>query len=365
MRALLAIIVLALLTLLMSVVGYFSPTSKADEIETAINAAYQTEGVPATAVMDGNVVKIAGEMLGDTQKGRALAIAEAARCVSCLDNSIIWHEVEDGTTLVAERADAIETVSPYTFSVRYNENGTATLNGYVPSEAARTRILAEAERHFPGNVVDNVLRVANGQPNDAWADAISLNLNELHLLERGRLSINSTDVVLSGRAATVAVRDEIRSLLDNAPDGYNQVLNIEVIGTGIDNVGELTNQELCQELIDDLNQDNEIQFDTDSATLRPGRPQEVLAVLAGGMNQCPAFNLRVEGHASENGDPDYNMTLSRDRAAAVVDYLETEGEIRKGRLSSQGYGETQPKVQTADPTSDLAVNRRIEFIVSR
>jgi len=365
MRGLLAIIVLAILTLLMSLVGFCSPMTKAAEIEDRINATYAEEGIPALADMQGNVAMISGEMLGDTQRSRAIAIAEAARCESCEGAGEKWHEVEDGTTVVADRAAQIVTQSPYTFNARYDEDGVVTLNGYVPSDAARTRILAEAERHFPGRVVDDTITVALGQPNEGWADAISLNLNELHLLERGRLSMNGADIVLSGRAASLAVRDEINTLAANKPSGYNQVLNIEVIGEGTDNVGVLESDALCQELLNDLNQDNAIQFNTGSSNLQNGRPQEVLGALAGAMNQCDGFNVKVEGHASSLGDDAYNMQLSKDRAATVVAYLANEGGVSSGRLSSEGYGETRPIVESSDPTSDLAANRRIEFIVSR
>ena len=254
---------------------------------------------------------------------------------------------------------------PYTFNARYDEDGTVTLNGVVPSEAVRTRVLAEAERHFPGRVVDNTVTIARGVPNDAWGDAISLNLNELHLLERGRLSMNDTDVVLSGRAASEDIRSEINALAENEPAGYNQVLNIEVLGASADNVGELDNEDLCQELLNDLNDENAIQFDVDSAALLPGRPQEVLTALAGGMQQCEGFNVMVEGHTSTPADDAYNLDLSQRRAATVLRYLIDEQGVSPERLQSEGYGETRLKVSPEVTEADRAANRRIEFIVSR
>ena len=359
-RFLILLLCLTGFALLFNLVPGCSPSQHADELQGKAEAALLAQDIPATVVMSGNVMRLRGELPDDTTRAEAVSLAESVRCEGCEDR---FHEVVDETTVA--QVELAPVADPYTFNARYAEDGTVTLNGVVPSEAVRTRVLAEAERHFPGNVVDDTVRIARGAPNDLWGEAISLNLNELHLLERGRLSMNNTDVVLSGRAASEAVRDEINALAENEPEGYNQVLNIEVIGSGVANVGQLDNEALCQELLNDLNQQNEIQFDTDSARLRPGRPIEVLGTLAGGMNQCPGFNVKVEGHASHSGGEQYNMDLSRDRAAAVVTYLTQEGGVSTDRLTSEGFGESRPKVETNDPTSDLAVNRRIEFIVSR
>jgi hypothetical protein len=53
--------------------------------------------------------------------------------------------------------------------------------------------------------------------------------------------------------------------------------------------------------------------------------------------------LRVEGHTDDQGRARRNLTLSQDRAAAVVTYLVSHG-VAGSRLSSAGFGATRPAV---------------------
>lgn len=253
---------------------------------------------------------------------------------------------------------------PYTFSAVLDQDGEVVLNGYVPSDNAKARVLRRAERDFPGNVTDRTLRIARGAPAN-WVDAVLINLDELEHLETGRLTMNGTDVLLTGRAANVGEREAINELAEREPEGFNQVLNIEVIGEEAENVGQLESEELCQELLDELNNENAIQFGVDSARLNPGRPIEVLKTLAGAMNQCPAFNVMIEGHTSTPAEDAYNLELSKQRAGTVLQYLVEEQGIDADRLSSEGYGETRLKVDPEVTDEDRAANRRIEFVVSR
>ena len=369
-RFLFLLFALAGFAALLNFVPGCSVSQNANELETKANAAFAEAGIDGvTADIRGNVMRLTGNAADSGQKARAVQLAEGVRCEDC-DKS--FHEVVDETSVAEAVAPAVPLADPYIFTARKTDDGRVVLNGNVPDENARTRVLREAGALFGAdNVVDRTVTIARGVPDANWGEAIALNLNELSRLDTGRLSMSheaddrDTQVLLTGRAASADIRREINELAENEPDGYNQVLNIEVIGQAVENVGELDSEQVCQELLDELNANNEIQFQTDSAQLLPGRPQEVLNTLAGAMNQCPGFNVKVEGHASHSGNDDYNMRLSRDRAATVVTYLTSEAEVDTDRLSSEGFGETRPKVETNDPNSDLAVNRRIEFIVSR
>lgn len=72
--------------------------------------------------------------------------------------------------------------------------------------------------------------------------------------------------------------------------------------------------------------------------------------------------VRVEGHTDDRGREGANLTLSQQRALAVVNYLVNEGGIDRSRLEYEGYGETQPLVANEDKAS-RAKNRRVEFRV--
>ncbi|MBL0215082.1 MAG: OmpA family protein [Myxococcales bacterium] len=88
------------------------------------------------------------------------------------------------------------------------------------------------------------------------------------------------------------------------------------------------------------------------------------------MNGNPDIALiEVQGHTDERGDDAYNLELSDKRAAAVVAYLTTHGTklepnkpVAESRLTSQGYGETQP-VDKRHNEAAWALNRRVAFVI--
>jgi OOP family OmpA-OmpF porin len=99
-------------------------------------------------------------------------------------------------------------------------------------------------------------------------------------------------------------------------------------------------------------------FDFNKATLRPVSDallERVLALL----QKSPSLAVEIQGHTDNVGDADYNQKLSEQRAAAVVKWLATHG-VAARRLSSRGYGKTQP---VADNGTDegRAKNRRVEI----
>jgi outer membrane protein OmpA-like peptidoglycan-associated protein len=69
--------------------------------------------------------------------------------------------------------------------------------------------------------------------------------------------------------------------------------------------------------------------------------------------------IAVEGHADAKGSADYNLALSRARAAAVASYLNQVHGIPAWRLEASGLGESRP-YNPANPND--AANRRVEFI---
>ena len=68
--------------------------------------------------------------------------------------------------------------------------------------------------------------------------------------------------------------------------------------------------------------------------------------------------FRIAGHTDARGSDAYNLTLSRQRARSVADYLVREHRIDARRLSVEGYGRSQ-LFDPNDPAS--AVNRRVQI----
>lgn len=92
----------------------------------------------------------------------------------------------------------------------------------------------------------------------------------------------------------------------------------------------------------------DIHFDFDKSTLKP-EAQKILKRNVQVLKENPRAKIRVAGFTSAAGTEDYNQKLSERRAKSVQDFLITEGVIKRERLSTVGYGETQPAVYEARP----------------
>jgi OOP family OmpA-OmpF porin len=67
----------------------------------------------------------------------------------------------------------------------------------------------------------------------------------------------------------------------------------------------------------------------------------------------------LAGHADKSGSPQYNVGLSERRNASVRAYLTSKG-IPDGVITSEAFGESRPRVETADGVRELQ-NRRVEI----
>jgi outer membrane protein OmpA-like peptidoglycan-associated protein len=76
------------------------------------------------------------------------------------------------------------------------------------------------------------------------------------------------------------------------------------------------------------------------------------------------YKLEIYSHTDSRGNDDANMTLSNNRAKAVMDYIVSKG-IDKSRISAKGMGESKLlnncKNGVNCPEKDHEVNRRTEF----
>lgn len=80
------------------------------------------------------------------------------------------------------------------------------------------------------------------------------------------------------------------------------------------------------------------------------------------LSENPTVKILISGHTDNVGTPASNLTLSNNRAKAVISYLASKG-ISPARLSSKGFGETQP-VADNKTEEGKAMNRRTEMKVT-
>jgi outer membrane protein OmpA-like peptidoglycan-associated protein len=103
-----------------------------------------------------------------------------------------------------------------------------------------------------------------------------------------------------------------------------------------------------------------IYFDFNSANIRE-ESEPVLKEIADALNAHPDWKLSVNGHTDNVGGATYNMGLSNRRAAAVKQALVERYSIAADRLSTAGFGMSQP-IETNDTPEGRARNRRVELI---
>jgi peptidoglycan-associated lipoprotein len=104
-----------------------------------------------------------------------------------------------------------------------------------------------------------------------------------------------------------------------------------------------------------------IHFGLDRSDLSP-EARTLLAAKVEILRSAPQLTLKIDGHADERGSDEYNLALSKRRAAEAKRFLVQRG-IEAARLETVGNGEEQP----LDPSSSemaWSMNRRADFQVT-
>jgi OOP family OmpA-OmpF porin len=105
-----------------------------------------------------------------------------------------------------------------------------------------------------------------------------------------------------------------------------------------------------------------VEFEFDKAEIRSVY-REHLQKVANFLKTYPDTKAVIEGHTDSIGTDEYNLGLSRRRAASVRRYLVTEYNIPHERLEAEGFGESMP---IADNNTDEGrqSNRRVVAVIS-
>jgi outer membrane protein OmpA-like peptidoglycan-associated protein len=106
--------------------------------------------------------------------------------------------------------------------------------------------------------------------------------------------------------------------------------------------------------------DSGLLFKTNSSELEPATKTN-LTDLAGTLNKYDDTNVLIEGHTDNTGEEPYNQRLSERRAAEVQQFLMSQG-VDGSRLTTRGYGESQP-VASNDSDGGRSSNRRVEVAI--
>ncbi|MEX0969024.1 MAG: peptidoglycan-associated lipoprotein Pal [Paracoccaceae bacterium] len=104
-----------------------------------------------------------------------------------------------------------------------------------------------------------------------------------------------------------------------------------------------------------------IQFQVDQSTVT-AQGQVVLDAQIAWLRQYPDRVILIEGHADEQGTREYNLALGARRAAAVRNYMVSQG-ILESRISVVSYGKERPLAVCSNEEC-WSRNRRAVTVVS-
>lgn len=113
--------------------------------------------------------------------------------------------------------------------------------------------------------------------------------------------------------------------------------------------------------------DTSVLFEFDESTLTP-EAEKTLAVAVETLQEQDGRSLSIAGHTDTQGEADYNLQLSRERAQAVADALR---EALGGGWSFDvtGHGEEQPLAEETGSAEEVeaaqARNRRVEITINQ
>ena len=230
-------------------------------------------------------------------------------------------------------------------------DGKMVLEGQVPDENTRRRVLTKAQLFFgTENVTDNLQVVADApqlwwkaKPLDVFSRLRGLPVFELVLADGDRAT-------LAGRVGSDSAGSEIAAWLSaNLVDGLKLENRLEVDAALASSASQGDPSVLLNETIE---------FATGSAEV-PEAARARLNLIAQVLAE-DGRSVTVLGHTDNVGDAESNRVLSRQRAESVAAYLVAHG-VDAGKLTADGAGQEKPLADNGTPEGRQR-NRRIEFV---
>ena len=106
----------------------------------------------------------------------------------------------------------------------------------------------------------------------------------------------------------------------------------------------------------------QVLFDNNSYALLPASLPE-LNKLVQILEENPGMHIQISGHTDNIGKAADNLTLSTNRAKAIVQYVSGRG-VATDRLTYKGFGSTEP-IATNATQEGRALNRRTSFTITK
>jgi|TARA_R110002012_G_scaffold151086_1_gene310972 outer membrane protein OmpA-like peptidoglycan-associated protein len=141
-------------------------------------------------------------------------------------------------------------------------------------------------------------------------------------------------------------------LIGNKMDKQAQEIENEIPGAVVERVDD--------GIVVTFDENSGVYFDTAKYNIN-GASQTTLNKLASVFSEYPDTNILVVGHTDSVGSDESNMTLSKNRAYAVTNYLQNKG-LASSRFTTNWFGESQPKHDNST-AAGRAKNRRVNVAI--
>jgi OmpA-OmpF porin, OOP family len=315
------------------------------------------KGLSALAALDKGVLLLtqAGVMLSGAASTEPVAAASASLEAS---QGLPWHVFVAGPAAAASLTAA------------KTPDGTIEARGAVSSEAAKASVLSALGAG--GAKVIDLLTVQSGGLTADWDARALAGASAITKLDWGNLSIDSEKSSLRGagpQSGMSAIRNELgdawtKDLIVRAETAELEVM-LTTAGTAPPESAAADpapkQAAACAGGISKLLEAETIKFDPGSAEISKDAFGLIkkLAEAARPCVQSDARSLIISGHTDNQGAPESNMLLSKQRAEAVRRAFAAIG-LNESAMAARGFGENQP---VADNGSDAGrqANRRIAF----
>lgn len=225
---------------------------------------------------------------------------------------------------------------------------TITVSGVVPGQEDLAQIEAAVGADFRGKSTVDVT-VGNGGPKPLWLYNIGALVSLLAPSVDLQVAVDESTATATGTVRTAqwsaAYDERLRNLFgDSMTTESNFAIAFdETIVSVLENI--------------------DLKFETGSFAL-DDVDRAALDEVATVMLDNPELVLLITGHTDATGEDDNNKFLSRDRADASRQYLQSLG-VDAERMSTSGYGPAEPLVDPEVTEEDKAANRRVSVGVPR
>jgi len=155
-----------------------------------------------------------------------------------------------------------------------------------------------------------------------------------------------------GSVIGAAVGGGTGAIIGNKMDQQSRKITEVLPGAEVERVGEGIRLVLKEDAI---------RFDVNKATLTP-QAKTNLDKLIPVFNEYRDTNIDIFGYTDSSGKPEYNLTLSQNRAASVKTYLTSKGLVPE-RLKTTGLGIADP-IASNETGEGKTQNRRVEFAIT-